>query len=141
MIQTLLSNIWWIVLVILGIGLFLFKKISKNPDAGTSHFRAKKILHTDVKTSEILIIKALERAGFSNVKSDETGTKIQAKSGFSMSSWSEYIEVSLKEKEGGTKMKFKSICAFSMQLFDWGKNKENYRRFAKELETLMRASS
>ncbi|WP_432671360.1 hypothetical protein [Flavobacterium sp. SM2513] len=141
MIQTLLSNFWWIFLLGIGIGLFLYKKLSNNPDAGTSKYKAKKILHLDLETSGILIMKALEQAKFSNVHINDEGTEIQATSAFSMSSWSENIKVTIRKDENVTKMKFISICVFPMQIFDWGKNKENYRKFANELNKLISVSS
>ena len=141
MIQIVHSYIWWIIPIALGIGLFLYKKLSKDPTAGTSKYKAKEILHLDVETSASLIIKALEQAKFSQIHINEEGTKIQATSGFSMSSWSENIKVTVRKDENVTKMKFTSICAFPMQIFDWGKNKENYKRFSNELNKLIASSS
>ena len=137
MIQIVQSNIGWIILLVLAIGIFLYKIISKNPDAVTSKFKTTQTIHSDFNTSFVLIKEALENARFSKVNIDEDGTKINARSGFSMSSWSEYIQVKIHRNADRTEFEFKSICALPTQIFDWGKNKRNYKRFEKELNKLI----
>lgn len=36
-------------------------------------------------------------------------------------------------------MRFKSIYAFPFQVFDWGKNRRNYRKFERELNKIKSA--
>jgi hypothetical protein len=131
--ELFLSNIVWIVLLTLLIGLFLFKKISNNPDAVTSKFIAIQTIPLDLKTSSLLIKEALNKAGFKKVRLEEPENRFHALSGFSMYSWSEFIEVKITDKQDETEMEFKSICAFPLQIFDWGKNKRNYKKFEKEV--------
>jgi hypothetical protein len=54
-----------------------------------------------------------------------------------MSSWTEQIEVQAIENQGKTEVNFKSICSLPTQIYDWGKNKRNYKKFEKELEKVI----
>ena len=103
----------------------------------TRKFEARKIIESDSTSSIPMIKEALKNAGFKKVGIDEDEDRYYAKTKFSISSFSEYIEVTFISIQGETEIKFKSICALPTQIIDWGKNKRNYKRFEKELKKLM----
>lgn len=76
-----------------------------------------------------LIVKAVEHLGWDIRHVSETG--IVAYSGFSMSSWSEEISVTVND----TDATLKSECLGS-QLADWGKNKRNVESLIAAFEDL-----
>lgn len=139
--QTLESNLGWILIIAVTFAVFLYKYFTKDKDAITSKFIAKKNLASDFSTTLPLIQQALLNAKFTNIGFDEAENRFYATSGFLMSSWSEYIEVKIIKMDQRTELNFKSICAFPLQIVDWGKNKENYRKFEKELNKLTTDSS
>lgn len=141
MTQTIQSFLYLVIPFLLFAGIFLYKKITNNPDALTSKYITKKIVNLDYNTSLIYIIRALEKAKFSKVRRGKERNIVHARAGFSMHSWSEIIEVKIRENEGKTELEFKSICAFYPQIFDWGKNRRNYKRFEKELNKLIASGS
>ncbi len=128
---------WWILLILTVIFIFLFKRITKRPDALTSKFEAVKYIDSNSENMRKKIRDALEKAQFINIGYDEKENRFYAQTKFSMSSWSEYIEVKISTKENRTELRFKSICTFPIQLYDWGKNKRNYQIFNKELDKLL----
>jgi hypothetical protein len=139
--QTIQSNLGWIILIFLAIALFFYRKFAKDNVALTSKFKANQILPTDFNSSLKLVKQALTNADFSKVGFDADENRFYAQSGFSMSSWSEYIQVKVIELNNNTEIEFQSICAFPLQIFDWGKNRSNYRKFEKELKKLTSAVS
>ncbi|CAM4117856.1 hypothetical protein FLAN108750_11290 [Flavobacterium antarcticum] len=134
--QTIFSNLVWIILLLIIVFVFLYKKISGNPDAVTSKFKTKLLVNTGFEDARTAIEEALIRTNFKNVRFDDVNHKFSASTGFSMWSWSELIEVKLKPAGLHTEIEFKSICAFPTQLYDWGKNKRNFKRFSTELYKL-----
>ncbi len=88
-----------------------------------------------------MIKEALKNAGFKKVGFDNEEFRFYAQSKFSMSSWAEYIEVKINNRENETEIKFKSICALPSQMIDWGKNKRNYKKFEIELKKLLHNKS
>ena len=131
------TNYLWLILLFTTIFIFVYKRITKNPDAVTSKYEANKTIKGNPTENENLIMGALKNAGFKKVALDKDEHHFYAQTKFSMSSFSEYIEVSFKHDHFSTEMKFKSKCALPTQVVDWGKNKRNYKRFEKELEKLM----
>lgn len=118
--------------------IFAYKKVTKNPDAITSKYEARKTINGDPYHHLRLIKKALKNAGFKKVGLDKDENRFYAQTKYSMSSFSEYIEVSFNhDHHFRTNLTFKSICALPTQLMAWGKNKRNYRRFERELQKLM----
>lgn len=134
--ETIISNLGWIFIVFFFSAIFLYKKITNNKEALTSKFSAKKILPFNLNESLGLCQKALENARFTKVVLDSKENRLQAQNGFSMKSWSEFIQVKAIAINGSTEIKFKSICAVPTQIYDWGKNKKNYKRFETELNKL-----
>lgn len=131
------TNFWWTLFLITLLFIFAYKKIVKNPDAITSKFEARKKIKGNPNDNLKIIMEALKNAGFRNVGLDADEHRFYARTKFSMSSFSEYIEVSYTHQPFSTTLKFKSICALPTQIIDWGKNKRNFKRLEKELEKLM----
>ena len=131
------SNFGWILLAVTVIFIFLFKKILKNPDALTSKFEAEKTLEHTPSMILKIVSKALKNAGFNKVGFDEEENRFYAQSKVTMSSWAEYVEVKINGTENKTELVFKSICALPTQVYDWGKNKRNWKKFEKELNKLL----
>ena len=135
--EILKTNFWWLLLLITIVFIFVFKKLTKNRDAITSKFEAKKKINGNPTDNLKFIGEALKNAGFKKVGLDKDENRFYAQTKFSMSTFSEYIEVSYSHDNLSTDLKFKSICALPTQVFAWGKNKRNYKKFEKELEKLM----
>ncbi len=133
----LMSYIGWILIVITVAVIFLYKRMTKDPEALTSKYKATKIINIDRSKSLNLIKQALENLGFKNVTLNKEGNAFYAKTKFSMSSWTEQIEVKVDENNNETEITFMSICSLPTQIFDWGKNKRNYRKFERELDKLL----
>lgn len=113
----------------------IYRVFSKNPKAFTSKYSI--IYPIDVKNqSSELIISALKSAGFKNVKYFPEENRFIATSRISMSSWGEFIEVKLLADNTEHRIHFKSICSFIFQIYDWGKNKRNAKRFFKAINKI-----
>lgn len=132
--EILETGIWWLLLPIGIIFIFAYKKLTKNPDALTSRYEAKKKIDGNPADNLNLIQEALKNAGFKKVGLDKDESRFYAQTKFSMSSFSEYIEVSYSHNNYTTDLKFKSICALPTQVVGWGKNKRNFKKFERELE-------
>jgi hypothetical protein len=131
------SYIWWIILVITAVIVYAYIKISKKSNTFYNKFKTvKKISGTSPKIMS-MIKEALNNSGFKNVGFNNEESRFYAQSKFSMSSWSEYIEVKINNSQKDTEITFKSICAHPFQVFDWGKNERNYMKFEKELKKLI----
>lgn len=115
--------------------------MTKNPDAITGKYEATKTINGNPSENLELIKEALKNSGFKKVGVDQAENRFYAQTKFSMSSWSEYIEVYYRHDNFSTHLKFKSICTLPTQIVAWGKNKRNYKRFEKELEKLMPTSA
>ena len=77
---------------------------------------------------------ALEKAQFKNIIIDNDNSIITAESKFSMSSWGEIINIKIVEESNHSgKVIFTSICSYSLQIYDWGKNKDNFKKFYNQL--------
>lgn len=74
---------------------------------------------------------ALERSKFKIKFFDKTSGNIQAKTKLSWWSWTEDVTVNINEK---SEVQILSKCAFPMQIFDWGKNRENVNKFFSNLK-------
>ena len=135
------TNFIWLLILITVIFILLYKRVTKNPDAITGKYEATKTINGNPSENLELIKEALKNAGFKKVGLDKDENRFYAQAKFSMSSWSEYIEVYYSHDNFSTDLKFKSICALPTQILAWGKNKRNYKRFEKELEKLMPTSA
>lgn len=131
------TNFLWLLFLVTLVFIFMYKKLTNNPDAITSKFEARRKVAGNPDDNLEYIKEALKNAGFRKVGLDKDMNRFYAQTKFSMSSFSEYIEVSFSHEHFSTELKFKSICALPTQVFDWGKNKRNYLRFERELKKLM----
>lgn len=135
--EILTTNFWWLLLIVFIIFIFTYKIVTKNPDAITSKFQEQKNIIGNPNDNVKHIENALKNAGFNKVGLNAEENLFYAQTNFSMSSFSEYIEVSFNHDDNSTDLVFKSICSLPTQLIDWGKNKRNYKKFERELEKLM----
>jgi hypothetical protein len=53
-----------------------------------------------------------------------------------MKSFGENIRITITAENEGTHIYFQSRCKLETQLFDWGKNKLNAKRFFKVIEVI-----
>lgn len=97
----------------------------------TSQFTTEKKI-TEKKDIAPLIARALKEGKFTHIH--QAGNMFYAHASTSMSSWSEIIKVSYKLKPDGNVIEFTSKCAVPIQIFDWGKNRRNAKRFFAHLE-------
>ncbi|GGD28325.1 hypothetical protein GCM10011343_18110 [Flavobacterium orientale] len=88
---------------------------------------------SSTEKSVSLLQEAMKRAGFKDVNFNSEDQKFYASTSFSMSSWFEHIEVKMITLDNKLQLHFSSICGYPYQIYDWGKNKENFERFQKEL--------
>jgi len=93
------------------------------------------------ENSVSLLQEAMKRAGFKDVDFNLEDKKFYATTSFSMSSWFEYIEVKIIPLDNKLQLHFSSICGYPYQIYDWGKNKENFERFQKELMKMTQIKS
>jgi len=124
--------IFWIIFFGTILSILLYKRITNNPNAVT----AKYIGTLDLENKEISredILQAMKASNFKNVYYDERNEVFKGSVNFSMSSYFENIEIRLIDSENKPRLTFLSICGFPFQIYDWGKNKRNYKRFIKNL--------
>ena len=134
------TNYWWLLFILTVVFVLCYKKLTNNPDAITSKFNAKKKVNGSPTENLNLIKKALINSGFKKVGVYPDENRFYAHTKFSMSSFSEYIEVTCSSDNLQTSITFKSMCALPTQIYDWGKNKRNYKKFERELEKVMSLS-
>ena len=77
--------------------------------------------------------RALEKCNFKIAIIDEEKGWIRARTKLSWWSWTEVIDVDIKED--GI-LNIKSVCYFVAQIFAWGKNKRNVKAFFEKMEKL-----
>ncbi|WMI68515.1 hypothetical protein [Mangrovimonas sp. YM274] len=130
-------NFLWTLLIGGIIFIFLYKKFTNNPAAITCKYRGYTSIEGKALDNLEIVKQALKHSNFKSVGVDNGTLKCYAQTSFSMSSFSEYIEVSLEEVDQHTQLHFTSICALPTQIYDWGKNKRNYKKFIKALQPLL----
>jgi hypothetical protein len=113
----------------------LYRIFSKNPEAFRSKYSEFKSIERKYSSPE-KIIAALEAAGFCRVRHYSEENRFLATGKISMSSWGEFIEVKLIKDNAEHIICFKSVCSFLFQVYDWGKNKRNAKRFFKALSEI-----
>lgn len=124
--------IFWIIFIITIASIFLYKKITKDPNAVT----AKHIAILDLENKNIThedILEAMKSSKFKNAYFNEEDQVFRGTVGFSMSSFFELIEIRIIETDAKQSLTFLSICGLPTQIFDWGKNERNYKRFLKNI--------
>ncbi len=92
----------------------------------------EKAINYDLDKNQLMekAIITLEKCTFKIENIDKRSGVIQAKSNFSIYSWSEKIDV--KVEDNGT-VTMKSECSWPLQIFAWGKNKRNVLEFFRNL--------
>ena len=65
------TNYLWLILLFTTIFIFVYKRITKNPDAVTSKYEANKTIKGNPTENENLIMGALKNAGFKKVALDK----------------------------------------------------------------------
>ncbi|MDD2528466.1 MAG: hypothetical protein PHT26_10565 [Lentimicrobiaceae bacterium] len=78
------------------------------------------------------MLEVMTKAGFKISKVNKETGDIYATTGMSWLSWGENIYVTMEEVNGITTVDFFSATFF--QVYDWGRNENNYRRFISEFE-------
>ena len=102
----------------------------------TNFMRSKfeqKIAVTPIVNIDETLLEAMKKAGFKNLNHQSPHNRIDGTVPFSMSSWSEIIEVKWQSIDDKLEIQFQSVCSMPYQIYDWGKNKENFKRFHNEL--------
>lgn len=81
---------------------------------------------------------ALKYCGFSiNEKEHhQDSVVIRAEAQWTMKSFGEYIRITVTAQNQGTLIDFQSRCKVETQIFDWGKNKQNAKRFFKVIDVI-----
>lgn len=103
----------------------------------TSVYSETRTLPSTSGDFETKIPEALKKCDFKAVRFDHSKYKAWAR--FSLWSWGERIEVDYNQSNDDfVKVNCTSTCYFPMQIFDWGKNKQNTIDFFKKLELLNR---
>lgn len=126
------NNIFWVVFFGVMILISLIRIISRKPYYLRSMYQ-KSLEMNKVENVKQLLPTVMEKAGIKNVNYHQEENKFTGVIGFSMESWSEYVEIKVNNSDEKLNLDFKSVCAFPFQIFDWGKNKNNFKKFKKEL--------
>lgn len=123
----------FIIFSILIILIMLFRYFFKGKFYFTSFYSEEKEYNTNGIILKKNILNALKKSGFKNKKESEN--RFTAITFPTMSSFSELIITDInKIDETKYIVKFNSACFFPLQVFDWGKNKRNSKRFFKNLD-------
>ena len=130
-------SLGWLLLALTFIFFILFKWIKGDSKALTAKYQTERNFCLPAENKREIIQKALENSRFKDIHFDEDSFIFYAKTKVSMSSWSELIEVKLIESKDETRISFLSVCFLFTQIFSWGKNRRNARRFFSELDRLI----
>lgn len=134
------NNIFWVIFFGVLILTPLIRLITGRPYFLRSNYQ-NSLEVNEIENIKQLLPKVMEKAGVKNINFHHEENKFTGLVGFSMSSWSEYVEVKVASSHGKLNLDFKSVCAFPYQIFDWGKNKSNFRKFEKELLKVLNTSN
>jgi hypothetical protein len=124
--------VFWIILLGSILVLFLIRILTRKPNLMRSMYE-QTVEISSTEKSVSLLQEAMKRAGFKDVNFNSEDQKFYASTSFSMSSWFEHIEIKMIPLDNKLQLHFSSICGYPYQIYDWGKNKENFERFQKEL--------
>lgn len=126
------NNIFWVIFFGVIILTSLIRLVTGRPYFLRSNYQNSLVIQDSDRIIELLP-DVMKKAGVKNINFHQEESKFTGLVGFSMSSWSEYVEVKVESSDGKLNLDFKSVCAFPYQIFDWGKNKSNFKKFEKEL--------
>lgn len=130
------DNPFWYILI----GGILFISIIRVITGRSNLMRSiyeQKIELTPTVNIEDTLLEIMKNSGFRNLNHKNSENKINGTVPFSMSSWSEIIEVKWLIIDDKLEIHFKSVCMWPYQIYDWGKNKENFKKFEKELSKMI----
>lgn len=130
------DNIFWILFFTTLIIISVVRIITRRPNFMRSMYEQTIEISSNEKSVSSLQ-EAMKRAGFKDVDFNSEDKKFHATTSFSMSSWFEHIEVKMIPLGNKLQLHFSSICGYPYQIYDWGKNKQNFERFQKELIKVM----
>lgn len=125
----IIENIGWVIILATIAFFFFYKLISKDPNALTSKYRTHLKLSVESDNLPKKIIDSLKQSGFSKVGYDPEENIYYAQTKISIWSWTEFIEIQVQKDNNINRLVFTSICALPLQIFDWGKNKRNAKKF------------
>jgi hypothetical protein len=114
-----------------------YKRHTKDKFALTSKY----LENRNYQVSYLQLIEAINaamvKAEFKGVSMHPKSAAFTAQTKFSMSSWAEFIEVRCEQHQNNIAVNFLSICALPTQLYAWGKNRRNARKFFRELDLVL----
>ena len=116
--------------------IYAYKKIKNDPFALTGKHSSERSYSKSMEDLEGLLRKALMNAGFKEIKLNRAGG-YSATTGLTLWSFGENIAVVGTTTNDQQTVQFSSVCDFSYQVADWGKNRRNATRFFKELDALL----
>lgn len=124
--------LFWIIFFTVLIVIAVIRLITSRPNFMRSMYE-KTIEIAALEDVNSILLEIMERSGFKDVGFDSEGKRFYATTSFSMSSWFEHIEIKIIPIDNKLQLHFSSICGYPYQIYDWGKNKENFNRFHYEL--------
>ncbi|MBF6607187.1 MAG: hypothetical protein ITG00_00430 [Flavobacterium sp.] len=98
----------------------------------TSQYQISKV-YSKPNDVAATINRSLKDAKFTHIQ--DSGNVLFARANATMSSWSEIIRVNYFVEKNKLHVDFISRCAVPVQIFDWGKNRRNAKRFFARLES------
>lgn len=117
--------------------IFFLKWLRGDTQFITAKYETEKRCNFPVENRREIIQKALENSKFKEIYFEESNFSFYAKTRVSMSSWSELIEVKVADSNNETIVSFLSVCFLITQIYSWGKNRRNAKRFFNELNKLL----
>lgn len=114
----------WFLLVVSFIGILLYKKLSNKPNAITESYSKK----LNIGVENINFKELLWKAGFKKIRSE--ADLFYAESKISLWSWGEIVTIEIISKDS---IKITSFCKMPVQVFSWGKNKQNVNRIIENI--------
>ena len=130
----ILENIGWILLLGIVAFIFIYKSLSRDPDALTSKYTKIEKIPGNSEGLPLKILKALKESGFRKVGYDPDTEKYYAQTKISIWSWTEFVEIQTRKEKDHIEMIIISMCALPVQIIDWGKNRRNIKKSIKNFK-------
>ncbi len=129
-IRHLFSVSWFLIGLMIYFGL---KYYYKKGDSSISRYNETIIMRNNEGLINNILI-ALKKSNFEDISFDEEQNKFFALTKKTMSSFGEYLIVEMITiDQSKVKLNFRSQCNYPFQIYAWGKNKKNFKRFETEL--------
>lgn len=103
----------------------------------TAHHQDRKVIQKQYEEVFRATIDTLNYCDYTIEKNNYSEGYITATASWTMKSFGEYITIKMKANGQNTHVEFHSRCKLETQLFDWGKNKQNARKFFNILKKLV----